>query len=102
MTWLLSLVLLLGPASVSQARCYNVGTPQFRCDPIVSQALRQRIEPRLAYQLPLRSRFELNTYTAATGATRRTYRYRDGHGHERRGTLLELPGTVRIRETERR
>lgn len=89
---LLACLLLVPLASVAQARCYNVGTPAFRCDSVVSQALRQRIEPRSAYQPPLRSRFELNTYTAATGATRQTWRYKDSTGRRFKGSVLSLPG----------
>ena len=61
---LLTVGLVLGAGAQAEARCYDVGTPQFRCDPIVFQALRQRVESRPAYPLPRRSRFELNSYTA--------------------------------------
>ena len=80
-----------------------MGTPQFRCDPIVSQALRRRVErneSRPAYRPPRKYELNVQSYTAATGATRRTYRYSDGR--ERHGEILELPGgAVRIRETDR-
>ena len=100
-TLLLTVGLVLGAGTQAEARCYDVGTPQFRCDPIVFQALRQRVESRPAYPLPRRSRFELNSYSTTTGATRQTYRYSDGCGHERQGEILELPSGAVLHRGER-
>ena len=52
------------------------------------------------YPLPRRSRFELNSYSATIGATRRTYRYSD-RGHERQGEILELPSGAVLHRGER-
>ena len=100
-TLLLTVGLVLGAGTQAEARCYDVGTPQFRCDPIVFQALRQRVESRPAYPLPRRSRFELNSYSTTIGATRRTYRYSDGRGHQRQGEILELPSGAVLHRGER-
>ena len=51
-TLLLTVGLVLGAGAQAEARCYDVGTPQFRCDPIVSQALRRRVESRPALSAP--------------------------------------------------
>lgn len=83
------------------ARCSDVGTPQFRCDPLVAESLRRRSETQRHRPVSRPSRrtvFESQSYTTATGATRRTYRYTDSRGDERRGVVLELPGAVRMRE----
>ena len=99
-TLLLTVGLVLGAGAQAEARCYDVGTPQFRGDPIVFQALRQRVESRPAYPLPRRSRFELNSYSTTIGATRRTYRYSD-RGHERQGEILELQSGAVLHRGER-
>ena len=91
------------PPGVS-AKCSDVGTPQFRCDPLVSESLRRRSETqrhRPVSRPSRRTTFESQSYTTATGATRRTYRYTDGRGDERSGVVLELPGAVQMREIRR-
>lgn len=91
------------PAGVS-AKCSDVGTPQFRCDPLVSESLRRRSETQRHSPVSRPSRrttFESQSYTTATGATRRTYRYTEGRGDERSGVVLKLPGAIQMREIRR-
>ena len=103
-TLLITAGLILTAATQAEARCYDIGTPQFRCDPIVSESLQRRYEASRnlpAYQPRRRSRFELQSYTAATGAARRTYRYRNGRDNQRHGKILDLPGGAAIHKGNR-
>lgn len=95
MTWLFSLVLILAAVTQAEARCYDVGTSQFRCDPIVSQALRRRVEAGAArrYTLPRARRYELDVQSYQAGeAIRQTWRYKDSTGRRFKGSVLSLPG----------
>ena len=100
MRWSTVALLIAGSAILAQpisvaARCYDVGTPQFRCDPIVSDALRKRTTP--GYVNPYaRSQgtftYEGQNYSAGSGANRYRYTYSDSLGKTERGMIETFPG----------
>ena len=86
-------VMLALPPSVS-ARCSGSGAT-FRCDPIISDALRKRTTP--GYTNPYsRSRgtftYEGWTYRTGTGANLSRSTYSDSLGNTYRGQIETFPG----------
>lgn len=87
-----SMILTL-PTGVS-ARCYNVGTPHFYCDPIVLESLKRRYKAsqrRPAYRPPTRFTYEGRNYSFG-GYNRYKYKYSDSLGNRYRGTIETFPG----------
>ena len=107
MRWRTGALLIAGSAILTHptniaARCYPIGTPQFRCDPIISESLRRK-SLGLPNRYPPKSspqyRYEGNTFTLpSTGATVHRYTYKDGLGNTYKGEIETFPGgAVRYR-----
>ena len=81
------------PPNVS-ARCYDVGTPYFRCDPVISESLRRKslgLPNRYAPRSSTRSRLEGNIYSTPSGASIHRFTYKGPSGTYR-GKTTVLPG----------
>ena len=78
------------------ARCYDVGTLTFRCDPIVSDSLRrqsQGLPSRYTPRSSSRYQYEGNTFTVpSTGASIHRYRYKSPSGRMYTGKIETFPG----------
>ena len=90
--------ILLTLPTTAVARCSGSGST-FRCDPIVSESLRQQargLPPRYAPTKPQRYKYEGKTYSTPSEAWTHRYTYKDGLGNTDKGTIESLPGgTVR-------
>ena len=94
MAFLLAGSVLFALPPPAEARCYGVGTPYFRCDPIMSDSLKRKslgLPPRYTPRSSTRYKYEGNTYSTPSGASIHRYKYK-GPGGTYRGKTLTLPG----------
>ena len=86
-------VMFAPPPNVS-ARCYDVGTPYFRCDPIISDSLKRKslgLPPRYTPRSSARSRLDGSVYSTPGGASIHRFKYK-GPGGTYKGKTTVLPG----------
>ena len=96
MAFLLAGSVLFALPPPAEARCYGVGTPYFRCDPIMSDSLKRKslgLPPRYTPRSSTRYKYEGNTFTVpSTGASIHRYKFNDGLGNTYKGKIETFPG----------